>query len=94
MKQWLYNGWCRFKDWILFNYWRRFSNGDHDDLIKFYRRKRWEKNAMNAYVKMHNGATTKIERSGESWYVGDIPHDWEDRINAKILIEKELEKKK
>ena len=92
MKQWLYNGWCRFKEWVLFNYWKRVSNEDYEDHVKLYRQKKWERIAMKAYVN-HNNANgnIKVEKS-ESWYVGDIPHNWEDRIDAKILKKIEMNK--
>ena len=80
MKQWLYNGWCAVRAWVLYNYWRRFSNGDHDEILKFYILKRWEKNAMKAYVEYHNG---KKFPEPESWYVGTI--DPEKMSKAKNL---------
>ena len=80
MKQWLYNGWCAFRAWVLFNYWRHCTNENHDELLKFYILKRWEKNAMKAYVEYHNG---KKFPEPESWYAGTL--DPEKMSKAKNL---------
>ena len=100
MKQWLYDGWFRFKAWVLFNYWRHLTNEDASELRKLYYLKRWEKRAMKAYVeRINKQCPTKetADMTGSSWYVGDIANDWQDRIDAKISFERHLkrsEKKK
>jgi len=87
MKQWLYNGWCIFKEWVLFNYWKFFSDKDDaEELLKLYRLKRWEQRAMKAYVDYldeHGEELRKYE--AESWYVGTI--------NPEKMMNATLEKK-
>jgi len=85
MKQWLNDVWFKFKTWVVFNWWRYTSNEDLEDLKKLYYLKLWEKHAMKEYVEHINGK--KYEKI-ETTYVGDIPHDWLDRINAKIAEKK------
>ena len=82
MKQWLYDGWFRFKAWVLFNYWRYCTNEDATELQKLYYLRRWEKRAMKAYVEFHNG---KRFEEPESWYVGTI--------NPEKMMNANLEKK-
>ena len=88
MKQWLYDGWFRFKAWALFNYWKRVSNDDYEEVLKLYLLKRWERRAMKAYIKQldtHPLSKETADMTGSSWYVGNIAADWSDRIDAKIL---------
>jgi hypothetical protein len=83
MKQWLYYGWYRFKDWVLFNYWKFVSDKDDaEELLKLYRLKRWEQRAMKAYVEHINGRKYK---ELEDWYVGTI--------NPEKMMNATLEKK-
>jgi len=79
MKQWLYDGWFRFKAWALFNYWRHLTNEDASELQKFYYLKRWEERAMKAYVEHING---RKYNELENWYVGTI--DPEKMMNANL----------
>ena len=79
MKQWLYDGWFRFKAWVLFSYWRYLTNEDAIELRKFYYLKRWEERAMKAYVKHINGGRYE---EPESWYIGRI--DPEKMMNATL----------
>jgi len=81
MKNWLYDGWFRFKTWVLFNYWRHLTNEDSNELLKLYYLKRWEERAMKKYVEVHNG---KKFPEPESWYVGTIPDNYMERYNTKI----------
>ena len=85
MKQWLYNGWCRFKEWVLFNYWKRVSNEDYEEQVRLYRLKRWEKRAMAAYV--HHLDTYPLQKekadfTGSDWYIGTI--NLEKMMNASL----------
>jgi len=86
MKQWLNDGWFKFKTWVVFTWWKCTSNEDLEDLKKLYYLKLWEKHAMKEYVEHINGR--KYEKV-ESWYAGTIPNDYMDRINAKIAEKKE-----
>jgi len=73
VKQWLYYGWLTFKTWVLFTYWKLFSKEDYDEQVKLYFLKRWEADAMKAYVKYldtHGEEISKYEP--EFWYVGTI----------------------
>lgn len=83
MKQWLYDGWFRFKAWVLFNYWKRVSNDDYEEVFKLYLLKRWERRAMKAYIKQLDTHQT-ADITGSILYVGTIGPDWEARIDAKI----------
>jgi hypothetical protein len=84
MKQWLYNGWCAFRAWVLFNYWRYLTNEDANELRKFYYLKRWEKRAMNRYVEDISSRTyTEIE--DRIRYIGTI--------NPEKMMNASLEKK-
>jgi len=80
MKQWLNDGWFKFKTWVLFNWWRCTSNENLEDLQKLYYSKLWEKHAMKAYVEHINGR--KYEKA-ESWYVGTIPDNYLERLYGK-----------
>ena len=84
MKQWLYDGWFRFKSWVLFNYWRHLTNKDSNELLKLYYLKRWEKRAMKAYVKHINGRKYTETEDGVR-YIGTI--------NPEKMMTASLEKK-
>ena len=58
------------------------------ELVYKYKMWRWQKRAMKAYVEHLNGK--KYEKIGniQPTYVGDIQHDWLDRIDAKIAEKK------
>jgi hypothetical protein len=87
MKQWLYDGWFRFKAWVLFSWWKFSHTGEeHKDLVELYYKKRWEKRAMKAYIEYfdeHGEVLRKYE--AESWYVGTI--------NPEKMMNATLEKK-
>jgi hypothetical protein len=73
MKQWLYDGWFRFKLWAFFNYWRYLTNEDADELRKIYYLRRWEKRAMKAYVDYFDTHPLQKEIfTGSDWYIGTI----------------------
>jgi len=74
MKQWLYNGWFRFKAWALFSWWK-FSHTEEEskDLIDLYCQNLWEKRAMKAYVDYLDAHREKLRKyEPESWYIGTI----------------------
>ena len=88
MKQWLYNGWCRFKEWVLFNYWKRVSNEDYEVQVRLYSLKRREKRAMVAYVNYLDTHPLQKELAnftGSDWYIGTI--------NPEKMMNASLEKK-
>lgn len=88
MKQWLYDGWFRFKAWVLFNYWRHLTNEDADELRKLYYLRRWEKRAMKAYVDYFDTHPLQKEIAdftGSDWYIGTI--------NPEKMMNANLEKK-
>lgn len=63
------------------------NNKKFKELVYKYKMWRWQKRAMKAYVEHLNGK--KYEKiKTKITYVGDIPHDWLDRINAKIAEKK------
>jgi len=76
MKQWFCDGWCRFKLWILYNYWRRIYSGeDCKDITKLYLKKRYEKRAMKAYIAYYDANPLQLETAdmtGSDWYIGTI----------------------
>ena len=81
MKQWLYDGWFRFKVWVLFNYWRYLTSEDANELRKFYYLKRWKKRAMNRYVEdISSRKYTEIEDGIR--YIGTI--DPEKMMNVNL----------
>lgn len=91
MKLWLYYTWVVFKNWTLFTFWRVFhSKEDREELIKLYVEQRFQKRQMAKNVAFLSAKGIKPMTS-ESWYAGTISHDWEDKINAKILNEKAVE---
>ena len=88
MKQWLYDGWFRFKAWALFNYWRYLTSEDANELRKFYYLKRREKRAMAAYVNhidTHPLQKELADFTGSDWYIGTI--------NPEKMMNASLEKK-
>jgi len=88
MKQWLYDGWFRFKAWVLFNYWRHLTNEDADELRKLYYLRCWEKRAMKAYVDYFDTHPLQKEIAdftGSDWYIGTI--------NPEKMMNANLEKK-
>lgn len=88
MIQWLYDGWFRFKAWVLFNYWRRLTNKDSNELLKLYYLKIWEKRAMNRYVEYLDNHPLQKELAdftGSNWYIGTI--------NPEKMMNASLEKK-
>jgi len=86
MKQWIYDGWFRFKSWVLFNYWRYLTNEDADELRKLYYLRRWEKRAMKAYVDYFDTHREELSKyKPEDWYVGTI--------NPEKMMNANLEKK-
>ena len=81
MKQWLYDGWFRFKAWALFNYWRYLTSEDANELRKFYYLKRWEERAMNRYVEdISSRKYTETEHGVR--YIGTI--DPEKMMNVNL----------
>ena len=88
MKQWLYDGWFRFKAWALFNYWRHLTKEDSTELLRLYYLKRWEKRAMAAYVNYLDTHPLQKELAnftGSDWYIGTI--------NPEKMMNASLEKK-
>ena len=88
MKQWLCDGWFRFKAWVFFNYWRRLTNEDSNELLRLYYIKRWEKRAMKRYVEYldtHPFGKESADMTGSDWYIGTI--------NPEKMMDASLEKK-
>ena len=87
MKQWLYDGWFRFKVWVIFNYWKfSHTEEDHKALVELYNKKIWEQLAMKAYVEYLNTHSEELVKyKAESWYVGTI--------NPEKMMNATLEKK-
>lgn len=78
MKQWLYDGWVKFKKWYLFTFWRFFhSKEDREQLRKFYDDRLSQKHRMNLYVTFldQQSEKEKISFKPESWYIGDLKPD-------------------
>lgn len=87
MKQWLYSGWCGFKAWVLFSWWK-FSNNeeDHKALVELYYKKLWEKRAMKAYLDfLDENVEEFMKYKTEDWYIGTI--------NPEKMMNASLEKK-
>jgi len=84
MKQWLYDGWFRFKTWVLFSWWK-FSHTEEDSkaLVELYYKKLWEKRAMKAYVDFLDAQGEELRKyKAEDWYIGTI--DPEKMMNATL----------
>ena len=78
MKQWLYDGWVKFKRWYLFTFWRFFhSKEDREQLRKFYDDRLSQKHRMDLYVAFidRQSEKEKVPFKPESWYVGDLKAD-------------------
>ncbi|CAB4171122.1 hypothetical protein UFOVP908_228 [uncultured Caudovirales phage] len=78
MKQWLYDGWVKFKRWYLFTFWRFFhSKEDREQLRKFYDDRLSQKYRMDLYVAFigRQSEKEKVHFKPESWYVGDLKAD-------------------
>ena len=82
MKQWLYDGWFRFKVWVLFSWWKfSHTEEEHKDLVELYYKKRWEQRAMKAYIE-HIDTHPLEKEIGSDWYIGTI--DPEKMMNVTL----------
>ena len=78
MKQWLYDGWVKFKRWYLFTFWRFFhSKEDREELRKLYDDRLSQKHGIDLYVACLDRLISYEgnEFKPESWYVGDLKPD-------------------
>ena len=97
MKQWLYDGWVKFKRWCLFTFWRFFhSKEDREQLRKFYDDRLSQKQRMDSYVAFIDGQSKKekVAFKPESWYVGDLKPDRFEIIEKYYEAKKEEEYEK
>ena len=92
MKQWIYDGWVKFKRWYLFTFWRFFhSKEDREQLRKFYDDRLSQKHRMDLYVAFIDGQS---KNEPESWYVGDLKPDRFEIIEKYYEAKKEEEDEK
>jgi len=88
MKNWLKYTWNTFKVWALFKLWAIIDK----DLIKQYQEREWQKRAMKLRVDYFTRQQAHINKQDNpdryfdkgSWFVGVIPDNWVELIDAKI----------